>query len=732
MRINALIVAMAVLAMTSGCSTTAEMDRWKTQAEQVTIIRDEYGVPHIYGKTDADCVFGLMYAQCEDDFKRVEENYLTMLGRTSEVKGEATIYEDLLIRLTIDSANARKDYDAAPEWMKKLLQAYADGINYYLHTHPDVKPAVLRKFEPWYPLMYTDGSISAIQTGGLKAVDLEDFYADRDIASVKSQYIPEEEKLIGSNGFSIAPSKSKTGNALFLINPHVTFYFRPEVHMQSEEGLHVYGAVTWGQFFVYQGFNEKLGFMHTSSSADAADLYAETVTKGADGKYYYRYNDTLKPVQEKEVVISYLEDGSMKRRSFTTYATHHGPVMARNEGKWLSLKTMNRSLNGLLQSWLRTKASSLKSFTETLELGANLSNNTVYADVDGNIAYWHGNYMPVRDSGFDWSYPVDGSTSRTEWKGMHPVKDLVQIINPANGWIQNTNNTPFSVSGTMSPSPASFPRYMAPDPENFRGLNAVRILSGIDKVDLDGLVSLAYDPHLTAFDTSLPILFSAHEKIRSSNPALFNQLVQPVQVLKSWDRNVSEKSVAANLAIHWAEKLNPLLVSGDNRLFSNFTTRYGKALRELSAEQLLEPMKQVIDTLATQHGSWEIPWGSVNRIQRIQSSIAPHHSDTAASIPVGRASSMWGQLPSYVSRYFPGTRKRYGTGGNSFVCVVEFGKHIRARSILAGGQSGDRESPHFFDQGKLYAEGNFKEVHFYRDEVMKNAKLTYHPGDLAE
>ncbi|MFM7769352.1 MAG: penicillin acylase family protein, partial [Bacteroidota bacterium] len=353
--------------------------RWEKQASQVTIIRDEYGIPHIYGKTDADCVFGLLYAQCEDDFRRVEENYITMLGRTAEVKGKTALYEDLLIRLTIDSTEARKDYEQAPEWLKKILQAFADGINFYLYKHPEVKPALIKSFEPWFPLMYTDGSISAIQTGGLTANDIKDFYEGKSIAAIPNQRHIGEEKLIGSNGFAVAPSKSKTGNALFFINPHVTFYFRPEVHMQSEEGLHVYGAVTWGQPFVYQGFNEHLGFMHTSSEADAADLYAETIINAPDWHLYYQYNDEKRRVNENLVTLRYIENGVMKSKQFMTYSTHHGPVLAKQGEKWLSLKTMNRSLAGFIQSWERTKATSIELFKKNLDLRANLSNNTVYA-----------------------------------------------------------------------------------------------------------------------------------------------------------------------------------------------------------------------------------------------------------------------------------------------------------------------------------------------------------------
>ena len=728
---NLLAVLLCSTLFASSCSGTKDPvhDAWEKQARNVTIIRDEYGVAHIYGKTDADCVFGLMYAQCEDDFKRVEDNYITMLGRSAEQKGKGEIYEDLLVRLTIDSAGARKDYEEAPDWLRKLLVAYADGINYYLYKHPGVKTSVIEKFEPWFPLMYTDGSISAIQTGGLEAKDLEAFYASKEIAAIPNQRHGREDKLIGSNGFAIAPSKSSTGNALFYINPHVTFYFRPEVHLQSEEGLHVYGAVTWGQFFVYQGFNEFCGFMHTSSSADAADLYAETVIQDKSGKYFYKYNDSLKPLAEQKVTIRYKEDGAVKAKTFTTYSTHHGPVMAMKDGKWLSLKTMNRSLTGLIQSWQRTKTKSLEEFRNNLDLKANLSNNTVYADAAGNIAYWHGNYLPSRDTAYNWEIPVDGSNSKTEWKGLHDIEQTVHIINPSNGWIQNTNNTPYSVSGAMSPARKNYPLYMAPDGENFRGINAVRLLSAKQKFSMDDLIAVGYDPHLAAFDISVPILISAHEKIKTTNPGLYNEMAEPIAALKTWDRNSGVNSVPTTLAIHWAEKMNAVLRSEDPELFADYTVRYGSVMRNTDPVKLLQPLKEVTDTLIANFGKWQVPWGEINRMQRIANSITPVHSDTAPSIPVGRAASTWGQLGSIVSRYVSGSHKRYATGGNSFVCVVEFGKRVKARSILAGGQSGDPASPHFFDQAGMYANGQFKEVHFYREDVLRNAKRTYHPGE---
>ena len=278
-----LILLIVPLQLFAQSFTKEEITRWEKHAKNVTIIRDNYGIPHIYGKTDADAVFGLLYAQCEDDFKRVEMNYVEKLGRLAEVKGESELYNDLLIRLVIDTADAIKDYNKAPAWLRKLCNAYADGINFYLWKNPGTKPALLSRFQPWYPLLWTDGSISAISTADVSDNELKNFYSGNDpvISANEKQekYTDNYEDATGSNGFAFSPKITESGNAILYINPHVSFYFRPEVHMVSDEGLNVYGAVTWGQFFIYQGFNEHCGWMHTSSNVDVADLYAEKIVR---------------------------------------------------------------------------------------------------------------------------------------------------------------------------------------------------------------------------------------------------------------------------------------------------------------------------------------------------------------------------------------------------------------------------------------------------------------------
>ena len=723
-----LILVILPIQLLSQAFSKEEISRWEKQAKNVSIIRDNWGIPHIYGKTDADAVFGLLYAQCEDDFKRVEMNYIEKLGRMAEVKGEGELYNDLLIRMVIDSADAVKDYNNAPAWLKKLCNSFADGINYYLYKNPSTKPALLNRFKAWYPLLWTDGSIGAISTADINVNDLKNFYSGEPSVSINKN--SEEEILTGSNGFAFSPKITESGNAILYINPHVTFYFRPEVHMVSEEGLNAYGAVTWGQFFVYQGFNEHCGWMHTSSAVDAADTYIEKISKKENG-WVYEYDGKQRPVIQKRISLKAKKGTGIETTNINAFFTHHGPIMAKRNGQWVSVKADNRILNGLIQCWQRTKAKSFNDFKKTLDLQGNISNNTVYADAEGNIAYWHGNRIPKRDTKYDWKRAVDGTTPATEWKGYHKINETVSSINPPNGWLQNCNSTPFTVAGANSPRKENYPDYMAPDGENFRGINAVRVLSEEHKYTIDKVIKAGYDKRLSAFEILVPSLVKAFEKNVSGNDTLYNKLYEAVSILKNWDYRCGENSVATTLAVEWGQRILPAIfrtkIIEDEEADQVDKAKYFAA--NAKPEELLQPLLVTINDLANKYGRWQIGWGEINRFQRISSDIDNKFDDSKASIPVGFVSSTWGMLPSYTSRNFPGTKKRYGVNGNSFICAVEFGKRIKARSLLAGGESGNENSKHFFDQGLMYSQGQFKEVLFYKDDVMKHVEKMYHPGE---
>jgi acyl-homoserine lactone acylase PvdQ len=701
-----------------------ELERLQKEARAVTIIRDNWGIPHIYGETDADAVFGLMYAECEDNFKGVEQNYLYQLGKQSAVDGEKSLYTDVTLQLIADTADAIKDYKAAAPWFRDLLDAFADGVNYYLYTHPKVKPAVLQHFEPWYALMFTDGSVSATVTGGINVSETQRFYGGGDSNNLGAVYRPDaEEREIGSNGFAIGPSKSASGHAMLYINPHVPFYFRGEVQMVSEEGLNVYGAVTWGQFFVYQGFNQHCGWVHTSSYADVGDLYSETVSK-KDGKWYYEYGDVLKPVTSRKLVFNVKKGNRLEQKTITGYYTQHGPVLASRDDKWLALKANNRSYNALVESWLITKANTLAEYQKALDLVSNATNNTVYADDKGNIAFWYGNFIPRRDPSFDWTLPVDGSTPATEWQGVHKLYEIVQVHNPKTGWIENCNSTPFTSAGTSSPDKTEYPSYMAPDGQNFRAVNAIKLLSDIKNITLDELIATGYDHHLAAFDVLLPPLFKAFDSAPDSVKKL---IAEPIQTLQQWNKDADANSVATSLAVEWGTLMFRSLPPAKTTEESTYVTeRVNAMLKKVSNKQILDPFMEALNNLKNRYGTWKVQWGDINRYQRPKDGVT--FSDSTASLPVGLTSSLFGQLPSFQSRAV-NTKKRYGYSGNSFIAAVEFGPKIKAKTIISGGESFDPASKHYTDQAEGYIDGKFKDVLFYKSDVQQHAEKTYHPGE---
>jgi acyl-homoserine lactone acylase PvdQ len=696
-----------------------ELDRWEAQAKRVEIIRDDFGVPHVYGQRDADAVFGLLYAQCEDDFRRVERNYLWALGRLAELEGEQELYSDLRANLYMTTEEAKMAYEKAPDWLKELCVAFADGVNYYLHTHPEVKAQVITRYEPWMPLFFFEGSIGGdierISTAGLKAF-YEPGTAQLSLTREQQleQLLAEEPK--GSNGIAIAPSMSESGNAMLLINPHTSFYFRPEVHVVSEEGLNAYGAVTWGQFFVYQGFNEKTGWIHTSNFVDFIDEFVEDVTV-ENGNHYYRYGNLKRFVETKQITLKYKEGGQLKEKDFTIYRTHHGPITHLEKGKWVATKINWNPVQALIQSYTRTKLANYAEFKEMMNLRTNSSNSTVFADAEGNIGYFHGNFIPKRNPDLDFSKPVDGADPFTDWHGLHTVDESILILNPGTGWIQNCNSTPFTAAGAFSPKRENYPAYMAPDQENFRGLHAIKVLEEQkEKLSLDGFLALAHDPYLPAFAFLIPELLGS---ISSTFPAVY---APAMELLRAWDYRTSKESVAMSIAHFYGENYQRRF-----RSLSRFAEPDPNAKIPTPAE-LQAVLIQTLEQMNTDFGTWNTPWGEINRFQRLSGAIDAGFDDAKPYVPVGLASGNWGALAAYGARTSQNTKRLYGYRGNSFVAVVEFGEKVRAKSILAGGQQSDPNSPHFFDQAQRYADVNFKEVAFYRSDVEKRKVRSYRPG----
>ena len=697
-----------------------EIAHWERQARNVSIVRDDWGIAHVTGKTDADAVFGMIYAQAEDDFNRVETNYLNALGRLAEAEGESAIWRDLRMKIFIQPDDLKRKFTASPAWLQKLMTAWADGLNFYLAKHPEVKPRVITRFEPWMALSFTEGSIGGdIET--INLARLQSFYDSQHRTSLEEPNLLAEPS--GSNGIAIAPKNTTGGNALLLINPHTSFFFRSELQVTSGEGLNAYGAATWGQIFIYQGFNQYAGWMHTSSTVDAIDEWRETVLKKGD-KYFYKFGGEERPLLTSVVRVPFKTAQGMSERTFTIYRTHHGPVIRKDEasGDWITIGLMSDPVKALTQSFTRTKARNYKEFRQTFELHTNSSNNTIYADAQGNIAYFHANFIPRRNPKFDWTKPVNGSDPESDWKGLLSFDESPNLLNPASGWLYNTNNSPWSAAGASSLKQSNFPKYVDNGIENARGLHAIMLLENRRDFTLERLRDAAYDSYLPWFEKTVPALVRAWDNLPANDP-LKNKLRNQIGVLREWDLRWSTDSVATSLVVFWAgEIVRALGASPGVPSQDNITAKATPA-------QLLEAFSRASDKIAADFGSWRTPWGEINRFQRLTGDIAHPFNDAAPSIPVGFTSGNLGSLASFGAAPTRNTKKWYGTSGNSFVAVVEFGKKVRARAITAGGESGNPNSPHFNDQALRYSKGDLREVYFYPAELKGHIERKYSPGN---
>ncbi|MEO5762714.1 MAG: penicillin acylase family protein [Vicinamibacteria bacterium] len=737
--LGAALASAANIASAQSAPALSEVAAWQQQAQRVTITRDDWGIAHVHGKTDADAVFGMIYAQAEDDFNRIETNYLNSMGRLAEAEGETAIYQDLRMKLFVDPDDMKSEYEKSPAWLKALMNGWADGLNFYLHKHPAVKPRVIKRFEPWMPLTFSEGSIGGdIESINLR--ELEKFYGKavttpmKQVASNELSY-PKEPS--GSNGIAIAPSHTANGKALLLINPHTSFFFRSELQMTSDEGLNAYGAVTWGQFFIYQGFNDRAGWMHTSSGVDNIDEYTEsTVTRGK--ALNYEYGNEERPMKIRKIVVAYKTKNGMAQKEFETYRTHHGPIVRAEplvgfsnptippivKRLWISVRLMEEPLKALTQSFSRTKAKNYAEFRKTLDLHTNSSNNTIYADADGVTAYFHANFIPKRDTQFDWTKPVPGNIAATEWGAPMSIDESPLVVSPKNGWLYNSNNWPYSAAGEDSPKRGIFPKYVEDGVENPRGIHAIRVLSARKDFTVDTLVDAAYDSYLPAFADLIPTLIKAWDDAEAPNP-LKAKLADQVKALRDWDYRWAASSVPTSLAVFWGEEIwRGTRVNPDDENL----TAYDVIRDKTSGQQKLEALATASDKLAADFGKWNTQWGDINRFQRLTGDIVQPFNDAGLSIPVPFASARWGSLASFGARPYPQTKKWYGTSGNSFVAAVEFGDKVRARAVTAGGESGDPKSPHFNDQAQRYSVGNLRDVYFYPEQLQGHTKRQYSPG----
>jgi acyl-homoserine lactone acylase PvdQ len=703
----------------------------RTSEDRVTIHRDEWGVPHIFGPTDASVVFGAAYAQAEDNWWQVEDNFVRAIGRGAELYGEEALLDDYLARGLEIPRRSREEYRRAPERMRVLYDAYAAGFNHFLETHPDVERRILDRVEPWHTLAlirfkyhhneylryaglrrgHSEPVLEQARIDASGEGDASELGAAGSLPSLAwpSEVLsPNGEPARGSNEWAVAGSRTASGNPMLLINPHVSFFglsTYTEVHLHSDEGLVFSGLTRFGFMLPYMGNSAHLGWAYTDNYGDHGDLYFEELNANGDS---YRYGESWRDLTTWTETIYVLTGDALAPREYRFTKTHHGPILGfTDDGRPLAVRLAKLDEGGWFVQWYgMMRARSLEEWRTAIALLNVPYMNTMYADRDGNILYIYNHAIPRRSLEYDWSRPVDGTDPGTEWQGYHPLEELPQFLNPEAGYLQNTNSTPFMATDGIEVGPEDFPEYMVgKETDNRRARNSRRVLQELNDLTLDDFALAVLDTRLIAADEWLDDLFSAFERVQRDDPGRAARLAGPIAALRSWDRHAAKASVPTTLFVLWADTVNPD--------------------RNQRPEQWIDAFARVVGLLERDWGTWEVPWGEINRIQRPDAGGLLPFDDDLPSLPVAGAPGWLGSVFTFHSGKAGGTKRQYGQHGNSFVKVVEFTPDVRARSVFVFGQSGDPGSPHYFDQAEVYSASRFKPAWFSREEVEAHAERTY-------
>ena len=671
-------------------------------ASQVTIYRDKFGVPHVFGRTDAAAAFGFGYAQAEDNFPRLEDNFIRAIGRRAEVDGEGAAWEDRLNRVLELPRLAREEHARLDPKMRALVDGFVAGINYWMEKHPAAPRRLLTRMEPWYPLAFI--RYNYFQNGFVFASGVR-----RNEMILSAGAAPEEGDLRrenGSNGWVVGPSRSASGHALLFINPHLPFFGPGQVyegHVQSDEGWNFTGYTRFGFPLPYVGHNESAGWVSTDNAADMSDLYLETFDDPSR-PLSYRYGDGRREAVEWRDSIRVKTAAGVETRALVLRKTHHGPIVGNRGGRALALRMAKLDADGWIGEWYAmTRARNLDQFRAAMRPMNMLFGNAMYADRDGNTYYVYNGAVPRRDPAFDWGEPVDGSDPRTEWQGWHEFDQLPQLANPASGWMQNCNGTPFLLTDAGNPSAANFPNYMVQEPDTRRSMISRRILGAKEKWTFAEWERAAFDTHVIWADSTLPALFSSFDALAPDDPRRI-RLDSAVRELRAWDRRSTTASAATTLFVTFNDRIE----------------------REPAPAPLVA-LDSAIAALTRNLGHWRVPYGETTRLQR-WNDLGGTASDSLPSVAVPGVSGDDGAVFTFTAVNFRNAKRRYGVHGGSYISVVEFGPTVRAKTIHVFGASGDPASPHYFDQAPLYARGEFKPGWFTLQEIKANLERAYQPG----
>jgi len=703
-------------------------------AQQVTIHRDEWGVAHVLGPTDESVIFGMGYVQGEDYYWQVEDTTLRGIGRYAEFNGEKGLRIDMMNRAFEVAPRSRTDFKRLTPQEQTLIAAYTKGLNWYLLHHPDTPRKFKEAYEPWMVLANDRHLLLDFTYRHTHASRPHDLFAKSESTfdvNAETPLAQAAREAIGSNEWAIGPSRTENNNAMLLINPHQPWYGWGqfyEVHLHSEETIQFSGACLFGTPIPSIGHNEDLGWTFTVNAPDNGDQWRVVFDK-PDSPLEYRFDDGYRTAQEWVETVLVKNGTNTDSREVTFRKTHHGPLVRReNDTNYIAANVDGIfDIRRVKQMTEMVRAKNLKQFREAISVCTLPMFNIAYADRDGNILYQYNASIPKRDPQFEWVSPVDGTTSATDWKGRHHIDELPFLLNPNCGYVQNCNTSPFITTLTENPERAKYPSYMFEDADHRkrRGEVSKAILSETNHLTFDQFQNLAFDTRLYWPKRNLPHYveeFKAYTKSNSDEAAIVKRYLDH---LLDWDCISTVDSTQTTLCVAWYEELHQGTYPGET-----LKSEYQKD-RHSHFNALVKAAKK----LKSLHGDWKVPWGKVHRIARVHNQAEVTDAGVIlnrflTSLPCPGTPGPLGIIYTvYSSPSIPVVRpERYSVVGTCYVSVVEFGEKIQAASAVQFGASSDPSSKHYFDQAKLFSEKKLKPAWFYKEDVLKHAVRSYHPG----
>lgn len=701
------------------------VDEAKTAAGKydVRILRDTWGVPHIFGKTDADAAFGLAYAHSEDDFATIEDTLITTRAMGASVNGLEAAPIDFIIHLlgVWDDVNEKYERDLRPE-TRAICEAYAAGVNYYSTLHADKVRApsllpftgkdIVAGFVFRSPFFYgLDGAVMElfgperkrdVSIKSIKKAALSNFSALDSMASARdflTSGLP-----TGSNTFSIGPSRSADGKTYLNINSHqpwsgpVAWY---EAHMHSEEGWDAVGGTFPGTPVILHGHNRHLGWAHTVNSPDLVDIYVLDINP--DNANQYRYDGEWRDFEVSEVAIKVRinKDSPMTmtvRRE--VLRSVYGPAVRQDHGVYAIRYAGMGEIRHVEQWYRMNKSTNMDEWLDAMKMRAIPSLNCGYADKEGNILYLYNALLPIREEGYDWEQYLPGDTSATLWTEYLPFEDLPMVKNPPSGFVQNCNSSPFKTTvGEGNPNPEDYSKTFGIETTmTNRALRAIELFGADESITEEEFYAYKYDMKYS----TASFLGKAIKTILDLPPSDDALVQEAIGVLREWDLECDPDSTGAALAVMMVLPL------------------YRSSEGAPEPAVLLESLRDAARNLKDVHGRIDVPWKDVNRLHR-------------GSLDVG----LGGGPDTLHAIYGAPTEDKahfVGRAGDCYVLLVNWDRNgkVSSRSIHQYGSATlDESSPHYADQVPLFINRKTKPVWFDEADIRANLEREYRPGEEA-